>query len=70
VILLSLTLAGILTTQPVDRVYLAGNWFAYSIGNTEFDCSGAKVSLTGERATVTADRCGAGLFQNNFEVQK
>jgi hypothetical protein len=68
--ILALTLAGILTTQPVDRVYLAGNWFAYSIGNTEFDCSGAKVSLTGERATVTADECTAGIFWNGFEAQR
>jgi hypothetical protein len=70
VILLSLTLAGILTTQPVEHVYLAPNWFAYSIGNVEHDCPDARVSLTGMQASVTAATCSLGIFRGGFEVQQ
>lgn len=66
-ILLTLTLAGILTTQPVDHVYLAGNYFAYAVAGKEYDCTNAHVSLTGTQATVTAAGCTLGIFRAGFE---
>ena len=65
--ILALTLAGILTTQPVDRVYLTPSWFAYVVAGVEHDCPNARVSLTGSQATVTAQVCTIGVFSNGFE---
>jgi hypothetical protein len=67
-VILALTLAGILTTQPVDRVFFDGRWSVlYTVGNKEWFCPNAKVSLTGAQATVAAQVCTVGLFKGNFE---
>lgn len=65
--ILLLTLAGILTTQPVDKVFDAGTYFAYRVGTVLITCPGAHVSLTGSQATVTAAACERSIFWSGFE---
>jgi hypothetical protein len=66
--ILALTLAGVLMTQPVDHVYFDGRWsIVYTVGNKEWFCPNATVALSGTQATVTAAACTLGIFRGGFE---